>query len=77
MRLVPEDWELMRVGDDGQLERMATHVLAFDVTDEGDLIYSDGGGVYRIAGDRSETIINDLAGVTQIACLASSTAIGK
>lgn len=72
MRLVPDDWELMRVSANGTQTSIAKHVMAFDVTDQGHIVYSDGGGVYEINADGEESQLCKLTGVTMITTLKPS-----
>jgi hypothetical protein len=50
--LVPKSWELVRRapagGGDGREEVVAKGVLSFDLEAEGSLLYSNGGGIYRV-----------------------------
>ncbi|MEM9090790.1 MAG: hypothetical protein AAGC93_18835 [Cyanobacteria bacterium P01_F01_bin.53] len=46
--LVPKDWELVRQGVQGIPEVLATSVLAYDLADDGQVVYTNGSGVYVI-----------------------------
>jgi len=46
--LVPASWELVRKSTDGREEVVARHVAAFDVGADGELIYSNGCGVFTL-----------------------------
>lgn len=46
--LAPKDWILLRLAPDGSREELASHVLAFDVTPDGQVVYSDGRNVYHL-----------------------------
>lgn len=46
--LVPKDWELVRQGVQGVPEVLATAVLAYDLTKDGQVVYTNGSGVYTL-----------------------------
>ena len=68
MRLVPDDWEIVRVASGGELHSIARHVMAFDVGANGAVVYSDGSGVYQVE-DGNESQLDSTPNVTQIAIL--------
>lgn len=52
--IVPASWQLMRrAPDGGAAETVAKGVLSFDVTREGDIVYSNGSAIYRIPAGKS------------------------
>ncbi|TWT98619.1 TolB-like translocation protein [Stieleria varia] len=76
MRLVPGDWELVRFEpgesfDTGSAKSIAKHVMAYAVADDGAVLYSDGGGVYRLDSAGAETKVADVNAVEQIAVLGA------
>ncbi len=46
--LVPKNWELVRQTADGSSDVVARGVLSFDLCDDGGVLYSNGGAVYRL-----------------------------
>jgi hypothetical protein len=44
--LVPKDWELVRSGADGEFEILAKNVLAYDLCQDGSVVYTDGMAVF-------------------------------
>ena len=44
--LAPKDWELIRCPPGQAAETLASQVLSFDISDAGDLVYSDGTRIY-------------------------------
>ena len=72
MRLVPDDWELVRFDSDDvgaeKAKTIAKHVMTYALCDDGSVLYSDGSGVYRV-DENGETQVSDIAGVEQIAVL--------
>ncbi len=46
--LVPASWQLVRQKTKGSPEVLANHVLAYDLADDGSVIYTNGSGVYRL-----------------------------
>ena len=54
----PSSWELVRRAPGGQTEVIANRVLAFDASDHGDVLYSDGAAIMRLDSDgRSERLL--------------------
>ena len=49
--IVPEDWELVRLGPDGVQKVLAHGVLAFDLGADGSLICTNGGSITRVDAD--------------------------
>lgn len=46
--VAPKDWVLKRRSADGEESTVAEHVLCFDITNSGEVIYSDGTRVFRV-----------------------------
>ncbi len=68
LRLVPEDWELLRIDKSGVPQTLAKHVMSFDVGAESQVVYSDGSGIYQI-DQGGETKLSSTSNVSQIAIL--------
>lgn len=68
MRLVPHDWELVRLDGEGNASKLADHVMAFDVSPTGQIVYSDGSGVYALTS-QGEVQLSSVANAEQIAIL--------
>ncbi|MBP0015855.1 MAG: hypothetical protein J7545_17905 [Roseofilum sp. SBFL] len=47
--LVPPSWELVRQGNQGVPEVLATSVLAYDLAADGTVAYSNGSGIYLLS----------------------------
>ncbi len=60
--LVPKTWTLQRRKPDGTDETLATHVVSFDLCEDGGVVYTNGGAVYHIdpAGERTEVCASRL-----------------
>jgi len=54
--LVPRDWELVVCDPDGKETVIARHVGSYDLTPEGEPIYSTGAAIYQINGDKKEKL---------------------
>ncbi|MGB1253438.1 MAG: hypothetical protein ACPG8W_22685, partial [Candidatus Promineifilaceae bacterium] len=55
--IVPKSWELIQVGSDGEQSVLAKHVVSFDISAEGQIIYSNGNGVFTLqTNGRSQRI---------------------
>ena len=54
--LVPKEWQLVARHKDGSESCIAENVLSFDVSPEGQIIYSDGTTVYSLnaSGEKTE-----------------------
>lgn len=46
--LVPGNWQLIRVAPDGTEASVASHVVAYDVAPDGDILYTNGSAVYYV-----------------------------
>ncbi len=68
MRLVPSGWELVRQRPGEAIEVLANHVVCFDVGPNGEVVYSDGGGVYQWTA-QGEKKVSALSHVLQLAVL--------
>jgi hypothetical protein len=51
--LVPRTWELVKQASDGSSEVLAKGVLAFDLCDSGELVYSNGSAIFRLEAGAS------------------------
>ncbi len=60
--LVPKEWELVRQGVQGVPEVLATSVLAYDLADDGSVVYTNGSGIYKIdaAGQSKRVTVGKL-----------------
>ena len=55
--LVPANWELMSMDENGKLTAHATSVLAFDISRAGTLVYSNGSEIFSLrAGNKPERL---------------------
>jgi hypothetical protein len=55
--LVPSSWELFRRSQNGREEVVASSVAAFDISSEGAIAYSNGRGIFTLAGRRKPKLI--------------------
>jgi len=69
--VVPASWQLMRRGPDGgAAETIAKGVLSFDVSASGDVVYSNGSAIYRLAaGARKPERVLKSSLIEQVASL--------
>lgn len=60
--LVPKSWKLIRQGIQGTPEVLADGVLAFDLAEDGTILYTNGSGIYAIApnGTRERLLVGKL-----------------
>lgn len=49
--LVPKTWELCRQGPDGQTKILAGGVLAYDVNEQGVIVFTNGNAIYQLSPD--------------------------
>lgn len=49
--MVPADWELAMKDGDQSLRVLANHVVCFDITNDGDVVYSNGSRIWFLDGD--------------------------
>lgn len=54
--LVPADWELVRIVDGAPPEAIARHVCAFDVSNDGQVYYTNGYSIFRWSGGKREKL---------------------
>jgi hypothetical protein len=50
--LVPKDWELIRIDQSGTIRTIARGVVSFDVARSGDIYYTNGKDIFRVAEDK-------------------------
>ena len=55
--LVPRSWQLMRRARGGQEEVLATNVLSYCISERGDILYSNGRGVFLLADGASPKLV--------------------
>jgi hypothetical protein len=55
--LVPRSWQLVRRSRQGQEEVMATNVLSYCITKRGDVLYSNGRGVFLLSGGAAPQLV--------------------
>ena len=55
--LAPSDWVLIKRSRDGQETQLASHVLAYDLSEDGEILYSDGHNLYRISEDGKQHVL--------------------
>lgn len=71
--LVPADWQLVRQESDGALTTLASHVVCFDLAEDGRIIYSDGGAIYELAGDGRKHRIGTGALIRKVAVVGQQS----
>lgn len=54
--LVPDSWELVSRGQDGQERVLATNVASYDLGADGAIVYSNGRGVFVLGADGSAAV---------------------
>jgi hypothetical protein len=47
--LVPDTWQLVRQGTHGVPEVLASHVLSYDLAEDGSIIYTNGSAIFKIS----------------------------
>jgi len=57
--LVPRSWELVCRNNHGQETVVATNVASFDITQRGDIIYTNGCGVFKLSSGSTELLAQD------------------
>ncbi len=55
--LVPRSWQLMRRTRLGQEDVLATNVLSYCITERGDILYSNGRGVFLLSGGAAPRLV--------------------
>ena len=60
--LVPKTWELVRRDKNGAERTLATNVLAFDLTANGDVVYTNGAAIFLLSagGERRQLCRGEL-----------------
>ncbi|HOJ78621.1 MAG TPA: hypothetical protein PLZ08_11190 [Bacillota bacterium] len=66
--IIPRNWELVRLDADGNLVTIKKGIMAFDLTDSGDIIYSNGVYLIRLGSDGTEKVIGkvDESGIIKV-----------
>ena len=72
LRLVPDGWQLVRKKVGQPLEELVRHVLCFDLGADGEVVYSDGGGIYQWTSD-GEKQLSKATHVMQLAIVKNPT----
>jgi hypothetical protein len=54
--LVPDSWELVRRGQNGEERALATNVASYDISPDGTIVYSNGRGVFTLEPDGSSRV---------------------
>ena len=57
--LAPADWVLVRRSPDGQETVLAKHVVAYDLSSDGRIAWSDGRNVHLLSNGRSEKLTSE------------------
>lgn len=57
--MVGRDWQLVRRDRSGSETVIATSVLSYDLCDDGSIIHTNGGAIYRLANGASEKLCDD------------------
>ncbi|HEY1170758.1 MAG TPA: hypothetical protein VGH19_05250 [Verrucomicrobiae bacterium] len=58
--LVPASWELIRIKYGHKPEVLADHVLSFDLSPDGTVVYTNGSSIFQISPDgKKETLVKD------------------
>jgi hypothetical protein len=55
--LVPSSWELIRRNENQREEIVAKHVAAFDISDDGTVIYSNGYGIFELNSQKRQSLL--------------------
>ncbi len=67
--LVPATWELVRRPPQGEEEVLARHVLAYDLSRDGGVVYTDGAAVYHRSADGKAEQIGEGKMIERVAVL--------
>ncbi len=58
--LVPKSWQLCRRGPNGETKVLAGGVLAYDVNDDGSIVFTNGNAIFLLDADgRKEHVLNE------------------
>jgi hypothetical protein len=58
--LVPKSWELRKRNSEGETKVLASGVLAYDVSPEGQVVYTNGNALFLLHSDgRNERLLNE------------------
>lgn len=57
--LVPGSWKLISRNSHGQETEVASHVVSFDISSSGNIIYTNGFGVYQLSAGNTELLFRD------------------
>jgi hypothetical protein len=55
--LVPSSWELIRRNENQSEEIVAKHAAAFDISDDGTIIYSNGYGIFELNPQKRQSLL--------------------
>jgi hypothetical protein len=55
--LVPASWQLLKIDANGAETVLAKHVVAFDVDGDGNIVYTNGSGIYKVTGAGQKELI--------------------
>jgi hypothetical protein len=73
--LVPSSWELIRIKYGQKPEVLATNVLSFDLSPEGDIVYTNGSSIFHLSPDgKKEKLVKDTM-VEQVVFLPKAAAV--
>jgi hypothetical protein len=67
--IAPRNWELMKLKRDGEIETVKKGVLDFDLTEEGDIVYSNGKHLIKRSSDGNEMMLKEIELATKIRSL--------
>lgn len=68
--IVPRDWELVRMERSGELVTVKKGVLDYNITPEGNIIYSNGTYLVRLTTDGKEEVLDKASVAQKITCYA-------
>ena len=58
--LVPHSWKLIRKNAQGQESVLASHVASFTIARDGQVLFSNGGGIFQLDGNnRAQLVLRD------------------
>lgn len=72
--LVPSSWQLIRRKTDGTEEALAKNVLAYDLADSGEIVYSNGNAVFHLTANGKRERILSAAMIEQVIFLDGQVA---
>jgi hypothetical protein len=71
--LVPSSWQLLRRGQDGKTETLASGVLSFDVAEDGSVVYTNGSGIYVLGADGARRRLCADRGIEQVVVVGTES----